>query len=104
LIILDISNPLSPQQLSRIEVNSQSIDVKKNYLFIIPYFDIIRGNPVFRIYDITNFENPIEIIWEGIGVNPTIWITLIGINFSLLVAFVLIVVNSLIKNKIRRNL
>lgn len=104
LQIFDLVSPLSPQKLSQIAVNPQSIAVEKNYLYIIPSYGVTEGAFKFRIFDITNIENPEEIIWEGFNNNPIIWITFGVISSSLLVAFVFIIVNIIIEKKIRRNL
>jgi len=104
LQIFNINNPISPQGLSQIAVNPQSITVEKNYLYIIPSYGVTEGDFKFRIFDITNIENPEEIIWEGFNNNPIIWVTFGVISSSLLVAFVFIIVNIIIKKKIRRNL
>lgn len=104
LQIFSINNPLSPQGLSQIAENPESIVVKKTYLYVIPSYGVTKGDFKFRIYDIINIENPEEIIWEGFNNNPIMWITFGIINSLLLVAFVFIIINIIIEKKIRRNL
>lgn len=88
--------------MSQIAENPESIVVKKNYLYVIPSYGVTIGDFKFRIYDITNIENPEEVIWEGFNNNPIIWITFGVISSLLLVAFVFIIVNIIIEKKNRR--